>query len=272
MTRRTVAVAEPSSADTRTFELERFAWGAPDRLELAGTFTGLDGPPADSPVLVLTGPNRTHRLPAAADDVSGTPRNGRPWHAAFVWQEAPAAFETAVLQLGGELAVDLPEPGANGSAPGNVELPIRLRPGAERLRLETELLATLEDLREAQLAVQRAEEELSRARADLEAEREGRKADAARFRKGLAQVRESAEEALAAEQRSSEQLRDDPKTAADALGAKDVELADVRGELEVAGTFRAEAETAAKAEIAALQQRLDDAQRRMATVREALED
>jgi DNA repair exonuclease SbcCD ATPase subunit len=248
--------------DARRFELQRFAWGAPDRLELAGTFTGLDGSPSDLPVLVLTGADRTHRLPAAPDDVSGAPENGRPWHAAFVWQEAPAAFQAAVLQLGGELAVDLPEPGADDAEPGIVELPIRLRPGGDRLRLEAELLGAGEELREAQAALRRTEEELARARADLDTEREGRAADAVRFRQGLAQVRESAEEALAAEQRTAERLHDELAAGSGALAAKDAELAEMRGELEVAATFRTEIDT--------LQKRLEDAQGRIDTARAIL--
>jgi hypothetical protein len=251
------------STDARTFELERFVWGAPDRLELAGTFSGLDESPADLPVLVLTGRDRTYRLPAAADDVSGVPENGQPWRAAFVWQEAPAAFEGAVLQLGGELAVDLPEPGADDAEPGNVELPIRLRPGTDRLRLEADLLTASEELRAAQSGLHRAQEELSRARADLEAEREGRAADAQRFRDGLTQVRGSAEEALSAEQRTAEGLRDELAAASAAVAAKEAELADVREELEVAAAFRTEIET--------LQKRLDDAERRIEIAREALE-
>src|ERR1700755_3397234 len=76
----------------RRFVLQRFAWGAPDQLELAGTFAGLGEPPADLPVLILSGRDGTYRLPAAAGDVSGAPENGQPWRAAFVWQEGPAPF------------------------------------------------------------------------------------------------------------------------------------------------------------------------------------
>ena len=235
----------------RSFALERFAWGAPDRLELAGTFNGLDEPPAGLPVLVLTGSDHTHRLPAAEADVSGAPKNGEPWRAAFVWQEPPAAFEGAVLRLGSDLAVELPDPHADGEAPGQVELPVRNEPagGAERFRLEAELLAEREELLAARATLQRAEEELRRAREDLTAEREGRVADATRFREGLAQMRASAEEALI---------------------AKDTEVSDLRGELEVASAFRAEAESALRAEIDGLRAQLDDATRRLDTVRQAL--
>jgi hypothetical protein len=236
-----------TQSPTRSFALERFAWGGPDRLELSGTFTGLGDPPAGPPVLVLTGGERTHRLPAAEGDV---PEDGEPWSAAFVWEEPPAAFETAVLRLGADLTVELPEPGADGDGPRGVKLPVQgPAPGTERIRLEAELLAAREDVHEARAAQQRAEEELSRAREDLRAERDGRAADAARFREGLAEMHAAAEEAL---------------------GARDAELADVRGELEVAVAFREEAEAASQAEIAALRERLDEVRRRLDTIRETL--
>jgi hypothetical protein len=247
--RRDTRSAPPSG---RSFALERFAWGGPDRLELAGTFTGLDEPPSGLPVLVLSGGEGTHRLPAAEADVSGAPENGRPWSAAFVWQEPPAAFEAAVLRLGSDLVVELPDPGRNGEASASVELPVQSGHGhgVDRLRLEAELLAGREELREARSALHRVEEELSRVRDDLRSEREERAADAVRFRAGLSQMRESVEEALR---------------------AKDAELDDIRGELEVATAFRAEAESASKAEIAALQERMEQARRRLDSVREALD-
>jgi hypothetical protein len=236
----------------RSFALERFVWGGPDRLELAGTFTGLEEPPSGLPVLVLSGGERTHRLPAAEGDVSGSPENGRPWSAAFVWHEPPAAFQAAVLRLGSDLAVELPDPGRNGEASASVELPVQSENGhgVDRLRLEAELIAGREELREARSALHRVEEELSRAREDLRNEREERAADAVRFRAGLSQLRESVE---------------------DTMRAKDAEVDEIRGELEVATAFRAEAESASKAEIAALQERMDEARRRLDSVRDALE-
>src|SRR5918999_6017899 len=94
-----------------TFELERFVWGAPDRLELSGTFAGVGDAPAGSPVLVVRGNGDTHRLPAVPESVSGPPADGSRWLAAFAWQEAPVAFDAAVLEFG-DFTVELPEPGA----------------------------------------------------------------------------------------------------------------------------------------------------------------
>ena len=278
MTRPT-AVTSPSKTACR-FVLNRFAWGAPDQLELAGTFAGLEEPPADLPVLILSGPDGTYRLPAAAGDVSGAPENGQPWRAAFVWQEAPAPFESAVLQLGSELAVDLPEPRDNGAAPANMELPVRVPPpdedapgsGFDRLRHDADLIAAREELQEVKSALRRTEGELRRAREDLDSERAERVADAVRFRDGLATVRESAEHALAQEERTTQELRDELAAAHEAVAAKEAELADARGELDVASAFRAEAETVAKAELAAVHERLDEARCRIEIARNALQD
>lgn len=245
-----------------SFELRRFAWGAPDRLELAGVFAGLDAPPGAPPVLVLSGAERTHRLPAATDDVSGVPENGRPWQAAFVWQEAPAAFQAATLELGPKLAVELPEPGADGAAPGKLALTLRSGLGEapaggsrERLRLEGDLLAVQEELREATAAAHRAQSDLSRARSDLDAEREGRAADAARFRDGLAQMGASAEAALAVEQATSRRLGDELKAALEAAEAKESEL---RLELDTAEAVWTESRSEAEAEIATLRARVEE--------------
>ena len=239
--------AKPAPKEEPSFRLERFGWGAPDRLELAGTFAGLSATSDDRPELVLVGTDGTHRLPAAPDEETGTPENGRPWHAAFVWQEEPAAFQAAILELGGALAVQLPEPGEDGEADGEVALAVRPvvqpadgGPGAGLLRLEAELLTAREELRETTAAAARAREELRRAQADLEEERAERSADAERFRAGLEQMRAAAEAALTAE-----------RAAAEAAEAQH------RGELDAAAALWADADEQAKAERAELAERVD---------------
>ena len=204
-------LASGEAVDERPmFSLDRFEWGAPDRLELTGRFSGLTGRPAADPILMVHGPDGPHRLPAIDD--AGPPADGVPWAVAFAWMEAPVAFERARLELGPEVAVELPAPG-QGEA--GTWLPVSLADdgdgaadvpsaasdtggAADRLRLELQLLDARQELEETRAAAQRAQEELDRAHADLAAERERAAADAERFREGLTTVRASADEAISA--------------------------------------------------------------------------
>jgi hypothetical protein len=94
------------------FELERFEWQAPDRLEIAGKFHGLEQAPADKPVLCVSGGGEAHRLKALGEIVPSTLEDGKPWRAQFVWDQTPVGVEAAALEFGSEMVVDLPAPGA----------------------------------------------------------------------------------------------------------------------------------------------------------------
>ena len=203
-----------------SFELERFVWGAPDRLRVSGRFTGLgQAQPAD-PELVLRGPERMHRLEALPDTLSPPPEEGSLWSAEFAWQEPPVAFDAALLQLGPEIVVELPEPGAKrrilrcqtpevrgAEAPTGHTAEAPTDRGVERVRREADLLAAQEEVRELRAAAERAQQELDRAREDLKTERERHAGDAERFREGLATVQASAAESLAVEQSSAQQAQ-----------------------------------------------------------------
>jgi len=69
---------------TETFELKRFVWATPDRLEIEGRFAGLRVEAIDRPVLVLRGDEQTHRLPAINDEAPSA--DGGDWRAAFAWR------------------------------------------------------------------------------------------------------------------------------------------------------------------------------------------
>jgi hypothetical protein len=210
-----------SAPEQSSFALERFAWDGPDRLGVSGWFSGLpaDARPTD-PVLVLRGTGGTHRLLAVPTDAAAPLESGRRWEAAFAWQEPPAPFDVAELQLGGGIVVELPDPRPDIQAPGDHPLEVthgRAGGSAEQLRLEADLVAAQEELREARSTLEQTEEQLARAREDLEAGRARHAADAERFREGLARVRESAERALAAEQDTAQQLELDLRRAHDEL-------------------------------------------------------
>jgi len=269
---------KPSSSNGTggpTFVVERFGWGAPDRLEVAGTFSGLAAGTPGGAVLTVIGEDGAHRLPAIGHGENGSPADGALWAAEFAWLEAPVAFDRARLELGESLGVDLPAPGtATDGDPLAVELleeageegppasdeppePAVVGGAAERLRLETQLLDQAELLEEARNAAQRAEAALERAESDLAAEREARAADAERFHEGLAQVRASAEEALAAA--ADERARKEELAQA--------ELAELRERitnLEPASAERDEA----RAELDALRGELDDARGALAAAQD----
>ena len=162
-----------------TFELERFAWAAPDRLELLGTFTGVQATAATAPELVVDGPEGTRRLPALDGSVAGPPEDGRPWSAEFGWQEAPVAFEHATLELERGITVALPQPGGKRRWARRETLEVQApesRPEAVDAaggRLEGGLLAVEEHirgvLREAQSSLDAKDAELDRAQSALDA-------------------------------------------------------------------------------------------------------
>ena len=247
--------ASPKPADDRPmFALDRFEWGAPDRLELAGRFSGLQGRPAAEPVLTIHGPDGPHRLPAVGDG-AGPPTDGAPWAAAFAWLEAPVAFDRARLELGPALAVELPGPGQgvsgnslpvstaeDGNGAADVFLAAADADGAAgRLRLEAQLLDARQELEETRVAAQRAQEELDRAQADLAAERQRGTDDAERFREGLATVRASAEEAIGAAELARSRADQEAQAEIAALRERVAALEPAAGELE---TVRSELEDA----------------------------
>jgi hypothetical protein len=202
------ASTQPASEPKTTFSLERFAWDTPDRLEVSGWFSDIAADPSEPPILVVRASDTSLRLPVVPKRLTGPPRDGRHWSAAFAWDDAPAAFEGARLVLG-EMVVDLPQPRPRRARRGEQVLDVRVAgvPGrpdktadADRLALQTAQLLVREETTSLRNTVEQLQRELERAQADLEAERRQRAADSERFRDGLAQIRASAEEAVAAQQ------------------------------------------------------------------------
>ena len=250
-----------------TFELKRFAWATPDRLELSGTFGGLQDAPADAaPVLAVRAGDSVHRLPAVADSLDGPPQEGRVWQATFdvagragrvrrggapsrrrPRRPAPRAEREAVALAHARAAGGRPAAGG-GAGPHRTRAREPPNDGAASVASQVEVLAAQEEVREVRVALERTEAELARARDDLQAERERRAGDSERFREGLAKVRESAEKALAVEQSASRQLGTDLREAHEAITAKDTELETLQGRLEAAGAALEAAETKALAE------------------------
>jgi len=247
-------------ADTAepTFELRRFAWATPDRLEVSGTFGGLrDATPDAPPVLVVQAGESVHRLQAVPDSLEGPPSEGRVWQAQFAWRHPPVAFEEAELQLGAGMVVELPAPGTKRRLARARLLDVRTdprriakatpepdvpHPAAASVGSQVEVLAAQEEVREIRAAMEQTQAELARAHEDLEAERTRRASDGERFHEGLASVRESAEKALAEELNATRRLEVSLREAHETIEAKDAALDTLRGELEAAQAARMQVE------------------------------
>jgi hypothetical protein len=231
-----------SGNTTLTFELDAFSWSAPDELDLAGRFTGLDPADDHTPALVVYGGGETHRLMALHEDTMWPPGDGEPWRASFSWDQPPTPVDAAELEIG-ELVVGLPEPGAvtpdastlslveeltaadddaepDDAEPDDAELveatatELVARPHDElaqeptdRLREQADLVVAREELRETRAAHAGSLEDAKRVTAQLEDERRGRAADAVRFREAIDALRQTAEETIAAEREELEDLR-----------------------------------------------------------------
>jgi hypothetical protein len=121
-----------SEAPEALFQLERFDWPEPDRLEITGRFFGLDPRWGDEPFLEVREGERVHRLTLLSEHRPDPPLEGGRWRAAFGWHEPPVPFDRADLHLGGGVELELPW------TYGGMRSDARLRP---RLSVEGELAA-----------------------------------------------------------------------------------------------------------------------------------
>ena len=109
--RRAARWEEALMAETRelSFELERFEWAADDRLEVSGRWQGLTGRKLARPVLTVEADGRRRRLTALpGGQLPG--KGGEAWRASFAWPHGPADVESAELEIGRSVVVDLPAP------------------------------------------------------------------------------------------------------------------------------------------------------------------
>src|SRR5918992_1975301 len=92
------------------FELERFRWSEPDRLEVEGRWFGVRGRRFVRPSLtVRVGARGRRRLLALLEHKPWTADEGEPWIAAFPWDGPHDEVGDAELEVG-SLTVELPPP------------------------------------------------------------------------------------------------------------------------------------------------------------------
>lgn len=109
---------ETTTAGPAVLEIERFEWATPERIEIVGYWSGLRGRRFVRPTLVLKGEGAPRRLLALLEHKPWPANEGEEWVAAFAWQGEVSKFESAELNVGSGIDLDLPSP--------------RMRPGKPR--------------------------------------------------------------------------------------------------------------------------------------------
>ena len=165
-----MATITDSTATDPAFVVERFA-ASGDRLEVAGHWRGLRGRRFVRPVLWLHQGESRRRLVAVLDHKPWAADDGEPWLAAFNWDGGDLVAERAELEVGRELVVGLPVPGAPAPDP----LPARPRAPSELERVREQLLSATKERRELEAALNAATvraDELARVREERDRARE----------------------------------------------------------------------------------------------------
>jgi hypothetical protein len=109
---------EATAAGAAVLEIERFEWTTPERIEIVGYWSGLRGRRFMRPTLVLNRAGETKRLLALLEHKPWSAQEGDPWIAAFAWEGEVTKFDSAELNVGSGIDLDLPSP--------------RMRPGPPR--------------------------------------------------------------------------------------------------------------------------------------------
>jgi hypothetical protein len=105
-----------------TFELDRFEWATPDRIEISGRWSGVDPERLGTPELVVRHAGRTTRL-AAIEHAQPPSDDHESWKVAFEWEAGPVTLDPAHLEFPDGKVLELPP----------VLRPGRLRQARQRL-------------------------------------------------------------------------------------------------------------------------------------------
>jgi hypothetical protein len=193
-----------------TFVMEHFRVVGPGRLEVEGRWSGVRGVDLDEPTLTLEVPDRVDQLEAES-----VRRSARAWHAIFRWDGDPSAVRRAVLEVGGQLMVELgtqPSPRRRLGRTSHPALAVVSQSPAEGegeagdlVAVHAALVVAQDQLAEAKDETELAREEARRAREDAARERARRQSEAARLHDGLGKVKAVADEALRVERERAQQ-------------------------------------------------------------------
>jgi hypothetical protein len=207
------------------FEVERFEWTSPDRLELVGRWFGLRGHRFLRPTLDVEVDGERRRMLAVLEHKPWAAEEGEEWIAAFTWRGDPAHFDDAELTVSPDLAVQLPVP--EGSTVDESEAAVA---ATDRLPARRPRMAVLEnELNDARAEGERLSQELSQVRAaHSQAARELRErvaAEQAKARELETQLEKAGEQLAAAEAAAARELEETLKEKAAAEALRDEAVA-----------------------------------------------
>lgn len=229
-------VAPTARSATTSFDLERFEWTAPDRLEVAGRWFDTRGLRFMRPTLELRTDDERHRLLALLEHKPWAAEEGELWVAAFPWDGDRVKLTAAELAVGPNLAVELPVPGGARKSNGRSRkppkrAPVRAEPSRERLVEEARQAREERDLafRERDAAMTMRETAA------------GERTAAVRAQKGLVRERDTAIAARAETLEQLESVRGELDAAIAERNEAVAELESVRAEIEPAVAARAAA-------------------------------
>src|SRR2546421_3769717 len=117
------SMPETAAHGVTALEVDRFEWVAPDRIEIAGLWTGLRGRRFIRPTLILKGQGEPKRLLAVLDHKPWAVDNRSEWVAAFPWKGEPVEFESAQLHVASGIDVELPPPRTSPEEPRPFDRP-----------------------------------------------------------------------------------------------------------------------------------------------------
>jgi hypothetical protein len=189
-----------------SFTVERFE-PVGERLEVAGHWRDLRGRRFVRPVLWLHNGDSRRRLVAVLDHKPWAADEGDAWLAAFVWAGGKLVADRAELEVGSDLVVDLPLPGARKRT-----APARKRKPTEAELLRDQLAAEVKERRELQGALDAVEREadaLARVRADRDAARQELEKARAEVERRVGAARDDAEWQVSAARAEAERARED---------------------------------------------------------------
>src|SRR4051794_21825275 len=167
------ASAPVPETGAQTFEVERFAWTAPDRLELEGRWTGVRGVRFVRPTLVLVAGEVHRRSLALLEHKPWPAEDGVLWLAAFPWDGEPLDADAGELSVAPGIVVPVRPP----DLPAGARKRASDRAAAEAAQPSRPRGAAVEQgLVQRAAATEKAQEELAtqrRAREALEVEHAG---------------------------------------------------------------------------------------------------